>query len=460
MSFHGIEKPVRAVPKSKRALTSMTAAASLAKAETIRESPHASEIDAINDERLKRAAVSLVAGQLELATMSTTLMTAHHSAVDEMDAAFEKKSDDRIKAKVVLKRAMRVAERAHATMAELDGEVHSFLAQLFFSRQANTAEHRKELAAAFHLLDKSRSDHDYDLARLQACVQHAEQNGIRKAVRLGLLWSADKQRGDAEMHMLTNLFVASLEEAEDRWRRDVNRYDIEITALRNEHANALARERAERARDAACARAALNAETNRCESFQAALEMEREKRASESTRLRAEIDARDRALHATRRELQETAQLSRRELEQREATWQAQLKARDQSARGVRNELSHEVQRLRDVQENVLQKAGCLPGGEARQLLFYESLKSRTPRHDTSLTWRGQTERPAPHNAQAMPTHHLPSSIGAAPSPFSMKDHAAAERARPDPRTTSRTMASGIGWTSAWTTTVRVVEDM
>ena len=61
------------------------------------------------------------------------------------------------------------------------------------------------------------------------------------------------------------------------------------------------------------------------------------------------------------------------------------------------NTLTKEVQRLQKVQDTVLGISGALPGGEARQILFYEAMKSRRLVHPSStISWRGQREEPPP----------------------------------------------------------------
>lgn len=82
--------------------------------------------------------------------------------------------------------------------------------------------------------------------------------------------------------------------------------------------------------------------------------------------------------------------------------YRGQLSGLRQQRAVEKRSLSHEVRRLRHVQETVLEKAGAhalsragVGGPEARRLLYYESLKSKVVlQPDPTLTWRGQHDYP------------------------------------------------------------------
>ena len=179
--------------------------------------------------------------------------------------------------------------------------------------------------------------------------------------------------------------------------------------MRREHAGAIAELQAARSREAADARAALDAEMLRRRRVEEDLALEKEARAAERSALQSELHARTQAHKATQRQLDMNARRYASEHQESERAWGTRLSELSSSAQHEQQQLNAEVDRLRQVQEAVLQKACALPGGEARKLLFYEALKSRK-QPESSLTWRGQTARPTPHIAQSMAVRRLTTS--------------------------------------------------
>ena len=116
-------------------------------------------------------------------------------------------------------------------------------------------------------------------------------------------------------------------------------------------------------------------------------------------RLQAEADALEQTNSNLERQLNEMAKGFKHETGRMRSEWTQQVSRLSQTAEQQRKELNHEVQRLRTVQEDVLaQKGASTLTGEARRLLFYESMKAKSTqplRPNDSMTWRGQ-EQPMP----------------------------------------------------------------
>ena len=114
------------------------------------------------------------------------------------------------------------------------------------------------------------------------------------------------------------------------------------------------------------------------------------------------------------------------------AQWASQVNRLNEKREVERQTLGSEVTRLRAVQEQVLAYEGksALPGGEARRLLFYESMKAKgrpataALQPDSSISWRGQSESVRFEYAPISPTEQaqqeLPAKIRKPqPPPFS-----------------------------------------
>ena len=85
---------------------------------------------------------------------------------------------------------------------------------------------------------------------------------------------------------------------------------------------------------------------------------------------------------------------------EREATAEHHRKHNEQLLQQNRA-LEEEIERLRKVQAEVLQRSEALPGGEARQYLFFEATKTRKilRNPDSTISWRGVREEPRPSTA-------------------------------------------------------------
>ena len=79
--------------------------------------------------------------------------------------------------------------------------------------------------------------------------------------------------------------------------------------------------------------------------------------------------------------------------------WQAEI---SRQAEQQRKDLNKEVDRLRKVQQDALSGGGGgAPKGEQRAALFYESMKARDPKQQSSMSWRGVDEKMSVGGARA-----------------------------------------------------------
>ena len=108
----------------------------------------------------------------------------------------------------------------------------------------------------------------------------------------------------------------------------------------------------------------------------------------------------NRALHDNTKALRDERDKERNNLEERHKAHRDELRSKIRS-------LEEEVERLRDVQSEVLERGGALPGGEARAYLFYESTKTRKlleQGKESTISWRGVAEQPPSPPSPAPPS--------------------------------------------------------
>lgn len=117
------------------------------------------------------------------------------------------------------------------------------------------------------------------------------------------------------------------------------------------------------------------------------------------TRLQAEVDALSQTNSNMERQLRETKRTFSEETVTMRSQWTSQVSKLSQTSEQQRQDLNREVQRLRSVQEQVLATKGAEAlSGEARRMLFYESLKTKSTQPlqpAQTISWRGQ-EQPLP----------------------------------------------------------------
>ena len=107
--------------------------------------------------------------------------------------------------------------------------------------------------------------------------------------------------------------------------------------------------------------------------------------------LRGYSSSANRALHDNTTALRAQLEQQREELEEKHRMTRDTLLKQNRA-------LQDEVDRLRRVQSEVLHTAEALPGGDARQYLFFEASKTRRilSAPDTTISWRGVHEEPPP----------------------------------------------------------------
>jgi hypothetical protein len=207
---------------------------------------------------------------------------------------------------------------------------------------------------------------------------------------------------------------ASVPSQTDEWRRTLDEqrasHQAELATVHAAHANATA---------------ALTAqlEESAKEQTEAAVRRAEAKFEKERGRMQSEIDSYRNYSSTANYALQSNTKALREAQErEREATAERHRKQNEQLVKQTKA-LEEEIERLRRVQSQVLETSQALPGGEARQYLFFEAAKTRKllSGPETTISWRGVHEEP-----------HLPSSAGVAASPFapSAVDRIAAARAR------------------------------
>jgi len=358
-------------------------------------------IAALNDSTLKESAQRVAAMKQAADLTHSRLPTISQSAEDEMDAKFGhlfKNEDDRMIAKIVLQRVSRAAEKAYQTHVSLSRGVDAFISEVLTALRANEAQRLCEEEQACQRLQQSHAAHKHDVARLEAELAEALHGGLHARGRLGVLLSVTRKRAEAELSMHVDLLHASLTEAEMSSREDENRHDSAFAQLRKEHTRQIEELSAARRLDADIAHRALEQQRATRDAIEDSLRSRLAAEQSARAKLHGELDElaqtqalTARKLDATTRQASEEANRLATEMSRREA-WLRR------SAEQDHQRMTLEVQRLRDVQGAVLNKARALPGGEARRLLFYESTKSRKVlQPDSSMTWRGQHAKPSPH---------------------------------------------------------------
>ena len=135
------------------------------------------------------------------------------------------------------------------------------------------------------------------------------------------------------------------------------------------------------------------------------------------SRLRSEVDALAQTNGVMERHLREAGKTFTDEQSALKSQWTAQVARLSQQAEDERKALGREVSRLRHVQEHVLDVGGRgALTGDARRLLFYESMKSKQLlQPDGSLSWRGQHDVPKAEKAAQTTVTSPPRSRSASP---------------------------------------------
>ena len=141
-------------------------------------------------------------------------------------------------------------------------------------------------------------------------------------------------------------------------------------------------------------------------------EKEKDRMQMEISSLRGYSSSANRALHDNTMALKAQNEREREQLEERHHRARETLLKQNRA-------LQDEIDRLRRVQREVLDSTEALPGGPAREYLFYEAIKTRKVLSSpgTSISWRGVNEEPPPPL--------VPSTAG---SPFAPSDYDAATR--------------------------------
>ena len=100
------------------------------------------------------------------------------------------------------------------------------------------------------------------------------------------------------------------------------------------------------------------------------------------------------------RALVDNTQKLRQEKQQALEAANAQLQQTRNELMAQNRALEEEVNRLRRIQVDVLDKGGALPGGEVRQYLFFESTKTRkvVQSPGSTISWRGLKEESRPRS--------------------------------------------------------------
>jgi hypothetical protein len=145
-------------------------------------------------------------------------------------------------------------------------------------------------------------------------------------------------------------------------------------------------------------------------------------------RLQHEAEALAQAHTKTERELQRSRQSYLQQTGDLRSACTATMARLAQERENERQAMKGEVHRLRRVQQSVLDQAGAdaLPGGEARRLLYFESMKAKAlVQPDPSISWRGQLDVPkAEKSSQTEPQRaRSPGARSRSASPLSERGH-------------------------------------
>ena len=159
--------------------------------------------------------------------------------------------------------------------------------------------------------------------------------------------------------------------------------------------------RFEHERQMTSARMALDAERVARETAERKLALTEAGAKRRIDRLEADVEALSQTARSKERQLMESSSKFAEETGQLKSEFTDQVAAMSRKAEKQRKAMGMEVQRLRDLQDTVLQRPGRealtreAGGVEARRLLFYESMKSRALlQPQSTISWRGQQERP------------------------------------------------------------------
>ena len=168
-----------------------------------------------------------------------------------------------------------------------------------------------------------------------------------------------------------------------RRARQSQAHAAELEQVRKQHAEALT-----------SAHDAYDAERMKREALEQRLAKSEARASKTIERLQGEVEALAQSNANAERHLRESARNFSDEQRQLKTEWTTQVAQLAQRAKDERSSLGREVRRLRQVQESVLEVGGRdALTGDARRLLFYESMKSKALlQPDSTLTWRGQQE--------------------------------------------------------------------
>lgn len=369
----------------------------------------AAVIDEIESEELRSLATRLAFAQSDVAKARKEA-PAKDELLAELEHGFRVLKADKTPAVAPLARASRASNRISSASANLDPVLDAFVAKAVQMLKEAEATRLMEVQA----YEAQLRDWEDRLGQSAADAEHQRNtlHGERAAERLARLkaalrmvrnWRSAVRTGRAEGDVIIDCFrreIALAEAREVTWREHVRRHEAEILSLqraldgseddaraiaaafcqklaaqseRNE--SAYARLERKRQDEAMKARNVLMNEEHRRKEAEQELEATKARAEAREAELEAELAKWRHYGTAAEHHLRETKEVLLADKAKVQSRADAKLFSERERLEAKVNDLEAEVKRLREVQVEVLQRGGLLPGGEARMYLFYEASK-------------------------------------------------------------------------------------